>query len=48
MPQGIVSFGTDEGGHIYAVGYEGMIYQMDFSESRFDEVKVDAVEKDSR
>jgi putative heme-binding domain-containing protein len=41
IPQGLVSFGTDEAGHIYAVGYEGMIYQLDFSESRFDEVKPD-------
>ena len=42
MPQGLVSFGTDEAGHIYAVGYEGMIYQLDFSEARFDEIKPDA------
>ena len=41
LPQGLVSFGTDEAGHIYAVGYEGMIYQMDFTETRFDEIKVD-------
>jgi putative heme-binding domain-containing protein len=48
LPQGLVSFGTDEAGHIYAVGYEGMVYQLDFSEARFDEIKVDAVEKLSR
>ncbi|HTD65654.1 MAG TPA: PQQ-dependent sugar dehydrogenase, partial [Candidatus Limnocylindria bacterium] len=41
VPQGLVSFGTDEAGHIYAVGYEGMIYQLDFTEARFDEVKSD-------
>jgi putative heme-binding domain-containing protein len=41
LPQGLVSFGTDEAGHIYAVGYEGMIYQLDFTGSRFDEVKAD-------
>jgi hypothetical protein len=41
IPQGLVSFGTDEAGHIYAVGYEGMIYQLDFTEARFDEIKAD-------
>jgi putative heme-binding domain-containing protein len=41
IPQGLVSFGTDEAGHIYAVGYEGMIYRLDFSETRFDEIKAD-------
>jgi putative heme-binding domain-containing protein len=37
LPQGLVSFGTDEAGNIYAVGYEGMIYQLDFTGTRFDE-----------
>ena len=37
IPQRLVSFGTDEAGHIYAVGYEGMVYQLDFTEARFDE-----------
>jgi len=41
LPQGLVSFGTDEAGHIYAVGYEGMIYQLNFSETRFDEIKTE-------
>lgn len=41
IPQGLVSFGTDEAGNIYAVGFEGMIYQLDFTESRFDEIKPD-------
>jgi glucose/arabinose dehydrogenase len=41
IPQGLVSFGTDEAGHIYAVGYEGMIYQLDFTEARFDKIKPD-------
>ena len=41
VPLGLVSFGTDETGNIYVVGYEGMIYRLDFSESRFDEVKLD-------
>ncbi len=41
IPQGLVSFGTDEAGHIYAVGYEGMIYQLDFTAARFDDIKSD-------
>jgi len=44
LPQGLVSFGADEAGHIYAVGYEGMIYQLDFSEARFDGATADAAE----
>jgi putative heme-binding domain-containing protein len=36
-PQGIASFGTDEQGNIYVVGYEGMIYKMDFDSADFDE-----------
>jgi putative heme-binding domain-containing protein len=39
VPQGLVSFGTDEAGRLYAVGYEGMIYQLDFAEARFDQIK---------
>jgi len=35
-PQFISSFGTDEAGDIYIVGYEGMIYKMDFSEATFE------------
>ena len=30
-PQFISSFGTDEAGNIYVVGYEGMVYRIDFS-----------------
>ena len=41
LPQGLVSFGTDEAGHIYAVGYEGIIYQLDLTGARFDESKTD-------
>lgn len=48
LPQGLVSFGTDEAGHLYAVGYEGMIYQLDFSESHFDEIQAETAEKVSR
>ena len=39
VPQGLVSFSTDEAGHLYAVGFEGMIYQLDFSEARFDDIQ---------
>ena len=44
LPQGLVSFGTDEAGQIYAVGFEGMIYQLDFSETRFDVIKPESVQ----
>ena len=36
-PQGIASFATDERGEIYLVGYEGMIYQLDFNGANFEE-----------
>jgi len=36
IPQRLVSFSEDEAGNIYAVGYEGMIYQLDFSEGQFE------------
>ena len=42
IPQGLVSFGRDDAGRLYAVGFEGMIYQLDFSESRFDDVIADS------
>jgi glucose/arabinose dehydrogenase len=35
-PQGIASFGSDELGNIYVVGYEGMIYTLDFGETMFE------------
>ena len=35
-PQGIASFATDEQGEIYVVGYEGMIYRLDFTGAKFD------------
>ncbi|HUR45858.1 MAG TPA: PQQ-dependent sugar dehydrogenase [Candidatus Saccharimonadales bacterium] len=34
-PQGISSFATDAQGNIYVVGYEGMIYKMDFASTTF-------------
>ena len=36
-PQFIASFGTDEQGNIYVVGYEGMIYKMDLDGTEFDQ-----------
>jgi putative heme-binding domain-containing protein len=36
VPQGLVSFGTDEAGRIYVVGFQGMVYLIDFSGARFD------------
>jgi glucose/arabinose dehydrogenase len=34
-PQGISSFGTDEQGNIYVVGYEGMLYKLDLEGADF-------------
>ncbi len=36
VPQALVSFGTDEAGRIYIVGFQGMVYLLDFTGSRFD------------
>jgi putative heme-binding domain-containing protein len=36
-PQFIASFGTDEQGNIYVVGYEGMVYKLDFEGSIFED-----------
>ena len=39
-PQNIASFATDESGEIYLVGYEGMVYKLDFTATDFnDEMK---------
>ena len=35
-PEGIASFGTDERGQLYVVGYEGMVYRIDFDKAVFD------------
>ena len=35
-PEPIVSFGRDNAGHLYLVGYEGMIYRLDFSQTVFE------------
>ena len=39
IPQRLVSFGYDEAGNIYAVGYEGMIYRLDLAAANFNELK---------
>ena len=36
LPQRVVSFSEDTAGNLYAVGYEGTIYEMDFAEARFE------------
>ena len=41
VPEGLVSFSEDEAGNLYAVGYEGMVYKLDFTGARFDEIKED-------
>jgi glucose/arabinose dehydrogenase len=35
-PQRIASFGRDDEGELYLVGYEGTVYRMDFARARFD------------
>jgi putative heme-binding domain-containing protein len=36
VPERLVSFGEDEAGNLYAIGYEGTIYQIDFTKARFE------------
>ena len=36
VPERLVSFSEDEAGNLYAVGYEGMIYRIDFTGARFE------------
>ncbi len=36
IPQRLVSFSEDEAGNLYAVGYEGMIYRIDFTNAHFE------------
>jgi putative heme-binding domain-containing protein len=43
LPEGLVSFGMDEAGRIYAVGYEGTIYRLDFTGSRFGQTNPDSL-----
>ncbi len=35
-PQSITAFAADEQGNLYVVGFEGMVYQLDFTGARFD------------
>jgi glucose/arabinose dehydrogenase len=37
-PEGIASFATDRQGRIYVVGYEGMVYEIDFSPAEYPHV----------
>ena len=41
VPQALTSFGTDEAGNLYAVGFAGMVYRLDFTGTRFDDVRHD-------
>jgi putative heme-binding domain-containing protein len=34
-PQNIASFATDEAGDIFVIGYEGMVYKLDFTNAKF-------------
>lgn len=36
IPEGLVSFSEDEAGNLYVLGWEGTIYQIDFSGTRFE------------
>ena len=36
LPERLVSFGEDEARNIYAIGYEGTIYRLDFTATRFE------------
>jgi Glucose / Sorbosone dehydrogenase len=41
VPQSLVSFGIDDVGNLYVAGYEGGVYQLDFSASNFDDLKAE-------
>ena len=36
IPERLVSFGEDEARNIYAIGYEGTVYRLDFTTTRFE------------
>ena len=36
LPERLVSFSEDAAGNLYAVGYEGTIYQLDFTDTVFE------------
>ena len=36
IPQRLVSFSEDEAGNYYAVGYDGMVYQLDFTDAFYE------------
>lgn len=37
-PEPIASFAADEQGNVYVVGYEGMVYKLDFNHAHFDDI----------
>lgn len=41
-PQAITSFAADESGNIYVVGYQGMVYALDFAGANFNELADDS------
>ena len=41
-PQGIASFTEDEQGNLYVVGYEGMVYRIDFADTAYTGAKATA------
>lgn len=48
LPQLITAFTVDESGNVYVLGYQGMVYQLDFSGSRFDQVAPSPVSTQSQ
>ena len=46
-PESLASFGTDERGNIYVVGYEGMVYELDLAPAKFPAVKETSAGKTS-
>lgn len=46
-PQSIASFGQDNEGELYVVGYEGMVYKLDFSTSDFNKLAPEGTQTSS-
>jgi putative heme-binding domain-containing protein len=47
-PQGIASFAEDAEGNLYVVGYEGMIYKLDFADAMFEAAPAGAAASSAR
>jgi putative heme-binding domain-containing protein len=47
-PQAIASFGADESGNVYVVGYEGMVYLLDFAGADFSDVEKQVAKASAR